>query len=105
MHDDPTRTWTVDELAREVALSRSALADRFAALVGDPPMQYLMRWRLALAARTLRSGGDAIVRVAERSGYVSELRSAAHSSASSACHPPRGAKLARDKTINNSELG
>jgi len=72
MHDDPTRTWTVDELAREVALSRSALADRFAALVGDPPMQYLMRWRLALAARTLRSGGDAIVRVAERSGYVSE---------------------------------
>ena len=72
LHGEPGRTWTVDELAREVALSRSALAERFAALVGEPPMQYLMRWRLALAAQTLRSGGDAIARVAERSGYESE---------------------------------
>src|SRR5438477_980344 len=72
LHGEPGRAWTVDELAREVALSRSALAERFAALVGEPPMQYLMRWRLALAAQTLRSGGDAIARVAERSGYESE---------------------------------
>lgn len=72
LHQEPARTWTVDELARAVALSRSALAHRFAALVGEPPMQYLMRWRLALAARTLRSGNEAIVRVAERSGYESE---------------------------------
>jgi AraC-like DNA-binding protein len=72
MHAEPRRAWTVDELAREVALSRSALAERFAALVGEPPMRYLMRWRLALAARTLRAGGDAITRVAERSGYESE---------------------------------
>jgi len=72
LHGDPGRAWTVDELAREVALSRSALAERFAALVGEPPMQYLMRWRLALAAQTLRSGGDAVARVAERSGYESE---------------------------------
>ena len=69
---DPGRAWTVDELGREVALSRSALAERFATLVGEPPIQYLMRWRLALAAQTLRSGGEAIVRVAERSGYESE---------------------------------
>ena len=72
LHGEPGRAWTVDELARKVALSRSALAERFAALVGEPPMQYLMRWRLALAAQTLRSGGDAIARVAERSGYESE---------------------------------
>lgn len=72
MHDEPGKAWTVDELAREVALSRSALAERFAALVGEPPMRYLMRWRLALAARTLRSGREAISRVAERSGYESE---------------------------------
>ena len=72
LHSEPGRAWTVDELAREVALSRSALAERFAALVGEPPIQYLMRWRLALAARTLRSGGEAIARVAERSGYESE---------------------------------
>ncbi len=67
-----SKAWTVDELAREVALSRSALAERFAVLVGEPPIQYLMRWRLALAAQTLRSGEGAIARVAERSGYESE---------------------------------
>jgi AraC-like DNA-binding protein len=72
MHGEPGRVWTVDELAREVALSRSALAERFVALVGEPPMQYLTRWRLALAAQNLRSGGDAVARVAERSGYESE---------------------------------
>lgn len=72
LHAEPSRDWNVDELAREVALSRSALAERFAALVGEPPIQYLMRWRLALAAQMLRSGGEAIVRVAERSGYDSE---------------------------------
>jgi AraC-like DNA-binding protein len=72
LHTQPARAWTVDELAREVALSRSSLAERFASLVGEPPMQYLTRWRLALAARALRSGSDALVRVAERSGYESE---------------------------------
>jgi AraC-like DNA-binding protein len=72
LHREPERAWTVDKLAREVALSRSALAERFAALVGEPPMQYLMRWRLALAARTLRAGREAVARVAERSGYESE---------------------------------
>jgi len=72
LHGDPGRTWTVDELARKVALSRSALAERFASLVGEPPMQYLMRWRLAVAARRLRSSREAVARVAERSGYESE---------------------------------
>ena len=51
---------------------RSLLATRFASLVGESPMQYLMRRRLALAARALRSGSDAISRVAERSGYETE---------------------------------
>jgi AraC family transcriptional regulator, alkane utilization regulator len=72
LHADPAKTWTVDELAREVALSRSALADRFADLVGEPPMQYLTRWRLALAAQMLRAGKLAVARIAERSGYESE---------------------------------
>jgi len=71
LHADPGKTWTVDELAREVALSRSALAERFAALVGESPIQYLLRWRLALAAQTLRSSSEAIERVAEKSGYES----------------------------------
>jgi AraC family transcriptional regulator, alkane utilization regulator len=72
LHEAPERAWTVDELAREVALSRSLLATRFASLVGESPMQYLTRWRLALAARALRSGNEAISRVAERSGYATE---------------------------------
>jgi AraC-like DNA-binding protein len=72
LHEEPTRAWTVESLAQEVALSRSLLAQRFSALVGESPMQYLMRWRLALAARVLRAGGDTITRVAERSGYETE---------------------------------
>ena len=69
LHGQPGKPWTVDELSREVALSRSALAERFTALVGEPPIQYLMRWRLALAAQALRSSGESVARVAERSGY------------------------------------
>jgi AraC-like DNA-binding protein len=72
LHAEPGRAWTVDELARAAAISRSALAERFTMLVGEPPIQYLQRWRLALAAQALRAGRDAISRVAERSGYESE---------------------------------
>jgi AraC-like DNA-binding protein len=72
LHGEPDRTWTVDKLAREVALSRSALAERFAELVGETPIQYLTRWRLALAARLLSVGREGVARVAERSGYESE---------------------------------
>lgn len=72
LHGDPTRGWTVDALAREVALSRSALAERFTDLIGTPPMQYLTQWRLTLAAQALRGSGDGIARIAERSGYDSE---------------------------------
>jgi AraC-like DNA-binding protein len=71
IHAEPSRAWTLDELARTVALSRSALAERFLRQVGQPPMRYLTRWRLELAARALRSGAEAIVRVAERAGYDS----------------------------------
>jgi AraC-like DNA-binding protein len=72
LHGKPAHAWTVDGLAREVALSRSAFAERFVELIGEPPMQYLTRWRLALAAQRLRNGNDTIARIAERSGYESE---------------------------------
>lgn len=72
LHGTPAHRWTVEELAKDVALSRSALADRFVDLIGEPPMQYLTRWRLALAARSLRTGLDPIARIAERSAYDSE---------------------------------
>jgi len=72
LHTQPGRAWTVDELGREVGLSRSALAERFASLVGEPPIQYLTRWRLALAAQMLRSRAETIGRVAEHAGYESD---------------------------------
>ena len=72
LHGAPEKPWTVDELAKEVALSRSALAERFTTLVGEPPMQYLTRWRLALAAQALRAGREPVIRIAERAGYESE---------------------------------
>ena len=72
MHGEPARAWTVESLARAVGSSRSALAERFAALVGQSPIQYLTRWRLALAAQALREEDVAISRLAERSGYESE---------------------------------
>jgi AraC-like DNA-binding protein len=72
LHGNPGKAWTVDGLARKVALSRSALAERFVTLVGEPPMKYLKRWRLALAAQVLRAGKESIGSVAETSGYESE---------------------------------
>jgi AraC-like DNA-binding protein len=72
LHQSPARDWTLELLAREVGLSRSALAERFAQLVGHPPMQYLANWRMQLAANHLLSGMDSVAQVAERVGYESE---------------------------------
>ncbi|MDW5442731.1 helix-turn-helix transcriptional regulator [Polaromonas sp. SM01] len=59
-------------LAQEVNVSRTVLAERFALLMGIPPMQYLTHWRLALAANALRSGHLSLTRIAEQVGYESE---------------------------------
>lgn len=71
MHADPARHWTMAELAREAALSRSAFFDRFARSVGVPPMEYLLAWRMALAKDLLRHQEVDIAEVAERVGYGS----------------------------------
>jgi len=72
LHRSPARDWTLESLAREVGLSRSALAERFTQFVGQPPMQYLANWRMQLAANHLLSGTDSIATIAERVGYESE---------------------------------
>jgi AraC-like DNA-binding protein len=72
MHRSPARPWTVEGLARSVGLSRSSLAERFTELIGQPPMQYLMQWRLTLAAHLLQSTSKAAAVVAEDVGYDSE---------------------------------
>ena len=53
MHEQPERQWSVDDLACEVGLSRSALHERFVQYLGSPPMQYLANWRIQLGAKLL----------------------------------------------------
>lgn len=72
LHGEPARAWTVASLAQAVYVSRTVLAERFAALVGMPPMQYLTQWRITLAAHLLRSGRLSMIRIAEEVGYESE---------------------------------
>jgi AraC-like DNA-binding protein len=72
IHALPDRAWTVEELADEAAMSRSALAQRFTALVGQAPIQYLANWRMHMARRLLRESRLAIAEIAERVGYDSE---------------------------------
>ena len=71
MHHHPEHGWTIATLAREVGVSRAALARRFGELVGEPPMTYLTHWRLSLAADLLVATDDAIDSVARRVGYGS----------------------------------
>ena len=72
LHRDITRRWTVDDLGREVGLSRSALADRFIRLIGVPPMHYLTSWRMQVATQKLRNTSASLAQVAEIVGYDSE---------------------------------
>ena len=72
LHRDITRRWTVDELGREVGMSRSALADRFIRLIGVPPMHYLAAWRMQVATGKLRDTSGSLAQVAETVGYDSE---------------------------------
>ena len=72
LHRDIARHWTVDDLGREVGLSRSALADRFIRLVGMPPMHYLASWRMQVATEKLRTTSASLAQIAESVGYDSE---------------------------------
>ena len=72
MHERPADPWTIDELGRQVGLSRSALHERFVQLVGQPPMQYLTNWRMQCGARLLREGRETVATIALEVGYESE---------------------------------
>lgn len=72
LHERPTHPWTVEELARASGASRSALAERFTASVGVPPMQYLAQWRIQLAAGLLARSNAGIAAIAAEVGYDSE---------------------------------
>ncbi|OUL77938.1 AraC family transcriptional regulator [Paraburkholderia hospita] len=72
LHAQPLHPWTVDELASAVGLSRSALGQRFTDLLGRPPMQYLARWRMQIAAQELLIRSKSLASIAEQIGYESE---------------------------------
>lgn len=72
MHERPADPWSVEELGRQVGLSRSALHDRFVDLTGQAPMQYLTDWRMQLGAGLLRKGHAKVAAVAQEVGYDSE---------------------------------
>jgi AraC-like DNA-binding protein len=71
IHAEPSRPWTIGELAREAALSRSTFFDRFRREVGLAPMEYLLGWRMTIATDLLRGGGVSVGEVAQRVGYSS----------------------------------
>ena len=71
MHARPSFAWSVDALADQVHLSRSAFAERFSTVVGMSPLSYLVGWRMQLARHALRQGRS-VARVATEVGYDSE---------------------------------
>jgi AraC-like DNA-binding protein len=72
IHEDPHRTWSVPALAKASGFSRSALAERFEAVLGTPPMRYVREWRLCLASVSLGTTSKAIAAIAEEAGYGTE---------------------------------
>ncbi|WP_348650343.1 AraC family transcriptional regulator [Verrucosispora sp. WMMA2044] len=73
LHERPGHDWTLDTLAATVNVSRATLARRFTRQVGEPPLTYLTRWRLNLAARKLRDTALPVAAIAHQVGYTSEF--------------------------------
>lgn len=71
IHQAPQQAWTIEALAQQVGLSRSAFAERFRSVVGDPPLTYLARWRMQLAIGLLRDPHQSLTVIAQRVGYES----------------------------------
>ncbi|MDB5967971.1 MAG: AraC family transcriptional regulator [Hydrocarboniphaga sp.] len=73
IHSAPQKAWTLESLADKSGMSRSALAGRFLELIGEPPIQYLTRWRMHLAAIRLAGGERRTALIAEQLGYQSDI--------------------------------
>jgi len=71
MHARTDQPWTIAQLAKAAALSRSTFFERFSRTVGVAPMEYLLAWRMEIAKDLLRRGGSSASEVAERIGYGS----------------------------------
>ena len=89
--------WTIGLLARESNHSRATLIRRFSALVGEPPLAYLTRWRMELAARNLRETDDPVGAIAHRVGYESEFAFSRAFARLRGCPPGRYRATARGR--------
>ncbi|ANL25753.1 AraC family transcriptional regulator protein (plasmid) [Rhizobium sp. N113] len=99
LHENPSKEWTVQQLAGEAALSRSAFFNRFRRTVGLAPMEYLISWRMALARNLLRQEDIGIQEIAERVGYGSASAFSTAFARFAGLPPSRYAEQA--KTISN----
>jgi AraC-like DNA-binding protein len=72
MHADVAKRWKVEHLASGVGMSRTTFCERFRALVGVPPLEYLIHWRMMIARDALKNGRDTLSDIAMRVGYASE---------------------------------
>jgi AraC-like DNA-binding protein len=72
MHSDPGRSWSLDDLARECATSRTTFATRFRRIAGVPPLTHLSSWRMRLAERVLHDTDRAVSDIADSLGFSSE---------------------------------
>ena len=96
LHHRPAHPWTLDELAEEAGVSRSALTERFARYLGESPMAYLTDWRLELGAEALRTSSRSVLHVASTSATSPKPRSTAPSNASSAARRRSTGALMRE---------
>ena len=91
MSETPDAPWTLEQLARDAAMSRSTLHERFVHFIGQPPMQYLAQWRMQVAAGLLRDTKAKLIEVTLGWGTKARPRSRGRSNAWWASHPVHGA--------------
>jgi AraC-like DNA-binding protein len=94
VHTDVARRWTVAELARAAGMSRAVFAERFTRVVGMPPMQYVLEWRMAIAKDLLRRERPPLADQAERGGYQSASAFSTAFSRLAGCSPSEFARSA-----------
>ncbi len=94
LHADPSRKWTVPELAAAVSVSRSVLDDRFRSVLGRSPIRYLTEWRMHIADELLATTTVSIATIARRVGYESEEAFSRAFERAEAPHPLPGAPTA-----------
>lgn len=95
MHADVRAGWTVDRLAKVAAMSRSAFSARFSATLGCAPMEYLARWRMAIAREALGRGGKSLDQIAGEIGYESASAFSTAFRRRVGCSPGRFARSCR----------